>query len=253
MSADQEIIYKTTAQGDLKFHIYKPDEGEERPAVIFFFGGGWIGGTPEQFYPHCEHLKAKGFVAISAEYRTEGGHGTSPKACVEDGKSAIRYLYKHAADLGINPQQILAGGGSAGAHVAAACANVDGFEDPQDDLAFPCRPKALILFNPVFDNSENGYGYERVKDYWEAFSPMHNLGPHSPPTVIFLGTNDDLIPVSTAEKYRDIMQEYGQICELHLYEGAKHGFFNPRPDDDFYERTIADMDAFLESLPLLHK
>ena len=38
----------------------------------------------------------------------------------------------------------------------------------------PNRP-ALALFNPVYDNGPDGYGYSRVKDYWKKISPAHLL------------------------------------------------------------------------------
>ena len=40
-----------------------------RPAMVFFFGGGWSRGTPLQFYPECAHFAERGTVAIGAEYR----------------------------------------------------------------------------------------------------------------------------------------------------------------------------------------
>ena len=45
----------------------------------------------------------------------------------------------------------------------------------------------MVLFNPVYDNSEKGYGYSRVKDYWRKISPMHNITKDIPPTIVFLG------------------------------------------------------------------
>ena len=74
---------------------------DKRPAAVFFFGGGWVGGSPRQFYPKCHLLAERGMVAISAEYRTKKSHGTDPRACVEDGKSAARWIHEHAAELGM--------------------------------------------------------------------------------------------------------------------------------------------------------
>ena len=67
-------------------------------------------------------------MAISAEYRTKKSHGTDPFACVEDGKSAIRWVRENAAQLGIDPTKVIAGGGSAGGHVAACTGTIKGFE-----------------------------------------------------------------------------------------------------------------------------
>ena len=75
-----------------------------------------------------------------------------------------------------------------------------------------------MLFDPVLDNGPGGYGYDRVKKHYKEFSPYYNIKEGLPPTIIFLGTNDNLIPVETMEKYRDNMLELGNVCDLYLYE-----------------------------------
>ena len=242
---------KETVQ--LNLHVFTPNgkkADEALPAIVFFFGGGWMGGTPSQFYPQCRHLATRGMVAISAEYRTAKPHGTSPAECVKDGKSALRYIRANAKALGIDPHRIAAGGGSAGGHIAAATATLEGFNDPEDDSAVSARPDALVLFNPVYDNSPSGYGNDRVKDFWQSFSPLHNLSGKTPPAVVFLGTKDNLIPTATAEKFRDRMREFGVRSELFLYEGQTHGFFNAK-NPEYHQRTLAEADRFLTSLGFL--
>jgi len=252
------IPYKTTSDAKkepvkLHLHIFTPNDTPEktnRPAIVFFFGGGWMGGTPSQFYPQCRHLAQRGMVAISAEYRTARPHGTTPAECVKDGKSALRYVRANAKSLGIDPLRIAAGGGSAGGHVAAAIATLEGFNDPEDDSTVSAKPDALVLFNPVFDNGPTGYGHDRVKAYWQSFSPLHNLSSQTPPAVVFLGTKDNLIPTTTAEAFRDTMKKLGVRSELFLYEGQPHGFFNAK-NPEYYEKTLAEADRFLTSLGYL--
>jgi acetyl esterase len=144
----------------------------------------------------------------------------------------------------------VAGGGSAGGHVAAATATLDKFNEDGEDLSIDCRPQALVLFNPVYDNSAEGYGYDRVKDYWEDFSPMHNIDENTPPTIVFLGDQDKLIPTATAEKYKKLMEDKGGRCDLHIYEGEGHGFFNYKNYEN-YVATVIEMDKFLVSLGYL--
>ena len=249
----QKITYKVIKRDFLQLHAFFPDghtAEDARPAIVFFFGGGWNGGSPSQFYPHCEYLASRGMVAISAEYRTKTSHGTSPAECVKDGKSALRWVRLHADELGIDPDRIAAGGGSAGGHVAAAVATTEGFEADSDDPSVSCRPNALVLFNPVFDNGPNGSGHDRVPDYWEAFSPMHNISPGTPPTIVFLGTQDNLIPVATAVTYKQLMEDAGGRCELRLYQDQPHGFFN-HGKPEYYFKTVWEMDSFLKSLGYL--
>jgi acetyl esterase/lipase len=253
ITPNKQIVYKTVGETELKLHIFTPEGhqvSDNRPAIVFFFGGGWTRGTPEQFYPHCRYLASRGMVAISAEYRVESVHGTSPRECVQDGKSAIRWIRENAKKLGIDPTRIAAGGGSAGAHVAAAAGSVRGFEEEDQNLSISSRPEALVLFNPVYDNSPKGYGHSRVEAYWREFSPMHNINQNTPPTIVFLGTEDELIPVETAKEYQRRMQEKGVRSDLHLYEGQPHGFFNYH-HREYYTRTVIEVDRFLASLGYL--
>ena len=254
----KRILYKTTSDAKqepvkLYLHVFTPNDNPEktsRPAIVFFFGGGWVGGTPSQFYPQCRRLAQRGMVAISAEYRTAKPHGTTPAECVKDGKSALRYIRANANSLGIDPLRIAAGGGSAGGHVAAAIATLEDFNDPNDDSAVSAKPDALVLFNPVFDNSPTGYGHDRVKPYWQSFSPLHNLSAETPPAIVFLGTEDNLIPTATAEDFRDKMKNLGVRSELFLYEGQPHGFFNAK-NATYFEKTLAEAERFLTSLGFL--
>jgi acetyl esterase/lipase len=186
-------------------------------------------------------------VAICAEYRVKMQHQTTPKECVMDGKSAVRWIRSHAKELGIDPDRLAAGGGSAGGHVAAATGTTQGMEEIGQDLSISSKPDALVLFNPVFDNGPEGYGHNRVKDYWQDFSPMHNIGKDAPPTIVFLGTKDSLIPVAAAEEYKRRMEEQDRRCDLHLYEGQPHGFFNRAR----YYETLLETDRFLISLGFL--
>ncbi len=117
------VPYKHLNKGTLSLHIFNPKNHritDSRPAIIFFHGGGWNSGSIKQFYKQSQYLAEKGMVAISAEYRLKNKHGTTPNESVKDAKSAMRWLRSHAEELGINPNMIAAGGGSAGGQIAAA-------------------------------------------------------------------------------------------------------------------------------------
>lgn len=247
---DRTVEYKRVGDLALTLDIFEPQDhrpGDSRPAIVFFFGGGWVKGSKNHFYPQAEYLANRGMVAICADYRTESRHGTTPAACVRDGKSAIRWLREHAGELGIDPNRLAAGGGSAGGQVAVATATLDGYNEVTDNLQISCRPNALVLFNPVFDNGPTGYGYDRVQDYWRSFSPIHNLHANMPPTIVFLGTEDDLIPVETGRRFQEQMQALGVRSELLLYPEEKHGFFNHSK----FNETLFEADRFLASLGYL--
>ncbi|MEL6110591.1 MAG: alpha/beta hydrolase [Planctomycetota bacterium] len=247
---DTVVAYKTIDGVTLSLHAFVPAKATESPraAIVFFFGGGWNGGTPSQFYGQSRHLADLGMVCFCAEYRVKSRNGTTPKECVADGKSAIRWVRANAKEFNIDPARIAAGGGSAGGHVAAATATVTVFDSPSDDTEISPRPSALALFNPVYDNGPEGYGHSRVKDYWQKISPAHLLTKDVPPAIVFLGTKDKLIPVSTAEAFQSKMKALGVRSDLHLYKDATHGFFNK---GEAYEDTLGKTEAFFRSLGYL--
>ena len=250
---DEQITYKTIGDTELKLHVFNPEghsKDQSRPAIVFFFGGGWVSGSPGQFYSHCEYLSARGIVAISAEYRVKSRHQTTPIECVKDGKSAIRWVKKNAAQLGVDPTKVLAGGGSAGGHVAAATATLSKFDEDTDDLSISPVPAALVLFNPVYDNSPKGWNNRTVAAYWQDISPAHNLSKDTPPVITFFGTNDSCLSVPQIKAFDEKAKALGVNSQLHLYEGQKHGFFNYGRNEHF-EITLLEADKFLSSLGYL--
>lgn len=243
-------VYKRVGDRELKLFVVSPPDAkpsDHRPALVFFHGGGWTGGTPTQFNTQSAYLASRGLVCVQVQYRLlDKTDKAPPLDCVQDAKSAMRWVRSHAAELGIDPARIGAGGGSAGGHLAAFVALVPGSDDPSDDLKISPRPAVLTLFNPVFDNGPvGGWGQARVGDRVKEFSPAHHIVAGAPPTIIFLGRKDPLIPTATAERFQTGMKAVGARCELFLYEGQVHGFFNKEP---FKTKTLIETDKFLTSL-----
>jgi acetyl esterase/lipase len=220
--------------------------------MVFFFGGGWNGGTIQQFAPHAHHFSSKGLICILADYRVKSRQGTTPFEALKDAKSAIRFIKKNAIQFHIDSQKIIASGGSAGGHLAAATALCESFNESSDDLNISCKPAALVLFNPVLDNGPGGYGFDRVGEAYREFSPLHNLAAGAPPTILFLGSEDPLIPVETLKYYKKVMEKVGSRCDLHIYQDQKHGFFN-FGKEPFYSLTVAAAEDFLMSLGFISK
>jgi acetyl esterase len=248
-TGSETLVYKTSDGQPLKMLVDKPADWkatDKRPAIVFFFGGGWVGGRIDQFQRHCAYLASRGMVGIRVDYRVipKGDKGP-PTVCVMDAKSAMRYVYSHAEELGIDTDRIAAGGGSAGGHLAAFTTLVDGLDDPHDDPEAPCKAKALVLFNPVLDNGPGQWGNERLGSRYLEFSPAHHVAPGAPPTVIFLGDSDKLIPISVMTNFEAQMKKAGSRCDVHIYPGAGHGFFNAA---EYYKKTMVETDKFLASL-----
>ena len=246
-------VYKTVGQRELTLYVTTPDDwksSDRRPAIVFFHRGGWVGGRPGQFTEHSKYLASRGMVAVQVEYRLLDRKSNDPPTdCVHDAKSAMRWVRSRAGELGIDPTRIASGGGSAGGHLAAFVGMVEGIDDPQDDASIPAKSNAMVLFNPVFDNGPDGWGQQRVGDRYREFSPFHNVSDDDPPAIVFLGSEDKLIPVKTAHDFKAAMEKAGNRCEVMIFDGKGHGFFNYGRDKNrpYYETVLAT-DKFLASL-----
>lgn len=256
----RSLVYKTVGDVELKMDLFEPEglkATDQRPAIVFFFGGGWSGGSTKQFYQQAAAMAAEGLVAFSADYRVKGRNKTTPFECVKDGKSAIRWVRQHAAEFGVDPNRIVAAGGSAGGHVAACTGVIEGHEEDGEDLSISSVPNAMILDNPVLDTTEKGYGANRFKpENQTSLSPCHQVREGIVPTIVFHGTADKTVPFENAERFTTLMKEAGNECVLVPFEGKDHGFFNgsffrPKNGDDDFDLIQKRSIDFLASHGLL--
>ena len=253
--AQDQILYKKIDTTQLYLTVYPSvikESTKKSPAIVFFFGGGWNNGTVKQFEQQALYFSQRGMTCILVDYRVKEKHKATPFESLKDAKSAIRYIRAHANDLQIDPSKIVASGGSAGGHLAAATAIINDYNESTDNTAISCVPDALVLFNPVFDNGPGGYGYERIGEAYKNFSPLHNIKSGAPPTIVFLGDKDHLVPVETAKYYKTIMEKVKSRCDLFVYEGQGHGFFNYK-NLEYYKKTVSETDTFLQSIGFLNK
>ncbi len=259
-TASKVAIYKTIDNTKLKAWIFNPPKHQttdKKPAIVFFFGGGWNGGTPTQFVKHCEYLAARGMVAITVDYRVFKRQGVKPPQCVADAKSAIRWMREQADSLGIDPNKIVAGGGSAGGHLAASTATLPDYDESTEDLTISAVPNAMALFNPVLLTATLADKYEvapkvqktllkRMGTEPSTLSPIHHIQAGMGPSIIFHGTADRTVPYKTAEIFYQLMDKKGNDCTLVAYEGEGHGFFNyGRKNNGAFVDTMAKLDDFL--------
>jgi acetyl esterase/lipase len=255
MAGARAEVYKTVAETALRLYIFDRPDGpaKDRAAIVFFFGGGWRNGSPQQFEMQCRHLASRGMVAITADYRVESRNGARVVDCVRDAKSAIRWVRQNARRLGIDPDRIAGGGGSAGGHLAAAAGLIRDLDEPGEDQRVTSRPNALVLFNPAVVLPIKGAGIEeRAGIPVKAISPYEHVGRGAPPTIIFHGRADTTVPYATVELFAKRMAEAGNRCEVAGFEGEQHGFFNyGRGGNRRYRETLAKMDEFLVSLGYL--
>ena len=243
-----DFVYKKTPQGELTLHGFFPagwKPTDRRPVIVFFFGGGWKNGDFTKFVPQAEYFATRGIVAISADYRILNTHKTKPDAAVEDAKTAIRWVRANAGKLGIDPDKVIAGGGSAGGHLAAATAFVQKF-DAADDPKASAVPNALVLFNPFLNGTGKTIEGTDGTNVAEAISPTLHLNKGAPPAIIFFGTDDKML--DQGKEYAAKAKELGVRADLYTAAGQPHGFFNRPP---WLEVTTKQADEFLTSLGYL--
>ena len=272
IQSDQIFVYKEVDEAILNLWFFNPpkhDINKPKPAIVFFFGGGWRGGNPKQFEEHSKYLSARGIVSIVVDYRVSSRNKTKAIYCLKDAKSAIRWVRKNAKKLGIDPNKIISSGGSAGGHLAAATGTIQMFDEESEDLDISSKPNAMILFNPVVITSS-------VEEYKSAgkstfidvrrekrlksvigvdpvlFSPYNNINNETPPTLIFHGDGDTTVDPETVILFNEKMKKNGNLCQLYIYEGEKHGFFNyGRKFNGAFIDTVNKMDQFLVEIGYL--
>ncbi len=252
------VVYKRTVNAagapmELEMNIFEPTghkASDKTPAIVLFYGGGWSGGEPELFFAHANYLASRGMVALVPEYRTKNSAKTTAFEATADGKSAIRWTRENAKTLGIDPDRIAAAGSSAGGHLAASAAIVPGTDEPSENLNISSRPNALILYNPVIDLSPAGYGNAKVGPKWQSISPLQNVRPGDPPTILFHGTADKTVPYENAVAFEAAMKAAGNRVELVTLRGVGHGFAY-RPAKKDANLALRRSDEFLASLGYL--
>jgi acetyl esterase/lipase len=242
-------IYKTSAGKERQMEIYFPPNHDPAkakvPGLILFHGGGWQGGTLAQFRNACAYFASRGLVCATAEYQMLGKaasqlpKGESKKrVCVTDAKSAIRWFKQNAGKLGIDPERIITGGGSAGGHISALATMNPGLNDPADPQDIDTRVVAYLWFNPAFSPDDH-------KDHEIDIQP--HIKGDLPPAIVFFGDKDQWKKGWDAAqaKWKDLG---AKNIDLRIAKGQAHSFFNKEP---WRTVTLIEADKFLVKHGLL--
>lgn len=247
-------IYKSVGNADLRLHVFSGDKPGIRPAVVFYFGGGWNWGDVSFFREQAEHFAALGMRSVLVEYRTFCRQGVSVADEVEDAKSAIRWLRINAGELGIDPSAIAASGASSGGHLALSTAMFEEKDNPAENLAISSKPNLLLLFYPcvdLTDETEMVSSSEVIGTQGYELSPLFHIPRDLPPLIIFQGTADPLH--ASVKRFCDDAKFLGHHCEFLEYAGAGHGYLNQRFAEEvsWTEATVGEMEMFLLNVDYL--
>ncbi|QWU18279.1 alpha/beta hydrolase [Paenibacillus sophorae] len=239
--------------GTIPIRIYRPENEKKLPAVVFFHGGAFIGGTVDGMENVCKALSKKaGAVVISVDYRLAPEH-PFPAGFV-DCLDAVNWTWRSAEQLGVNRNQITVAGDSSGANFAAACALKD-----KESGAGMIKYQALIY--PVVNNAEaitddfrwsideyviNKHyefimpGIQEIKDNLEIIRQVYakNLDASIPyispllaeqlndlPEALILTAEYDYLRLE-AEAYARKLSGCGVKTRLIQYNGTNHGFLD---------------------------
>ncbi|MCX7015950.1 MAG: alpha/beta hydrolase fold domain-containing protein [Candidatus Sumerlaeota bacterium] len=274
------FVYKTIGERKLILEVNYPGgwtPDDRRPAAVIFHGGADNpkdkSGKPypmaeerarlglpvaesklnEAFKPLAEYLAQRGMVAVRVDFRSRSKDGVMPDKCIEDGLSAMRWVRKNAATLGIDPERIVAVGGSGGGMLAAGAATLGEFQAPDDDRSVSPKPNAMLLFYPMLDflaecsMSEAFLGaINGDREYGERISPMRHWRKELPPTLVLIGTRDPMYEWLKAFVAK--WKEQGAAIDIYIGEGGPHGFSQYSP---YLEQTTERADEFLRSIGYL--
>lgn len=241
-------VYKTADGTDLNAYVFSPSEitdGQQRPVILFFHGGGWYEGDPAGFTRNCKTFSLRGWVAVSFEYRLSNFRDINPVHCIMDAKSAVRWVRQNAERLNIDPNRIVIAGQSAGGHLALSTGILDDYDDPQDDLSVSCVPNAIICYSACFDPQRDSWFSRLLPDNIsiESVSPFANLRPNLPPVLIFHGEQDDLTLYRFTLRFYNRMREFGNHCELISFESGVHNLW-----PDYHQEIRVGSENFLIGL-----
>jgi acetyl esterase/lipase len=208
--------------------IFLPKNRTSQTSVIVFVhGGGWTGGSKEEFTSLANTFAGKGYVSITMNYRyADVQRKISYADLLTDIDQALAFLKTKSNEYTFNSNRITLFGHSAGAHLSLLYAyrnnerhqvrSVVSLAGPTDlpDLleagAFPS-----LLYNLV--------GSEELKKYEDA-SPIDHVNAGAVPTYCFHGKADTSVPYQQSEKLYEALKNKNSSARIKLFDDTGHEF-----------------------------
>ena len=259
------LAYAGTANPRQTLDLYLPRErptGARWPVIVYFHGGGWVGGSKASGKATLTSwVTAGGYAGASVNYRL-AGEAPWP-AQLHDAKAAIRWLRANADALGLDAGRIAVVGTSAGGTLATLLGTSGG--DPALEgsvgehlgvdtrvtcvlnrfgrlnfLAEPAARSAPAQAEALAGRLRQLFGgaLEGRTEIARAASPLTHLTADDPPILTVHGTADGVVPIAQAEEFDAVARRVGARHELVRVESAGHGF--DRPDERRQSREFLD-------------
>jgi acetyl esterase len=225
------------------------------PTLVYLHGGGWVMGSPWTHRRLTAELAALGMLVISVDYRRAPKH-RFPGA-IDDARFALDWSRAHAVDFGGDADELVIGGDSAGANLAAGLLAA----------GRGVGVKAALLFYGIFDfhralpvlSSMLGGPDADSQLYLSPseFDTLHNdprLNPERyvsgfPPTFLTAGEHDPLL--SETESLAAALSAAGVPHRLWIPADAPHGYLQ-MPTHPAHDAGLGALAAFVDrtcSLP----
>lgn len=201
---------------DLQMDLYLPnDNNTARNLVLLAHGGGFTGGTREEMGDLASDLAEAGYVAASISYRlmdvepTREAYFTAVAQATTDMKSAIRYLRANAAGAntyGINPDNIVVGGYSAGAVTALHAAYINAENEIPVEMA-----AAIAVEGGLNGGSHTAYSsaVKGVMNIAGGIVDLALLDSGDPQLMSIHGTADEVVPYLSGDADNSGVTLYG--------------------------------------------
>lgn len=249
--------YGRVGDRELRCDVYYAHPSDAPPpAVVLIHGGGWRRGDRAAMRGYGIRLAKRGYTCVSIEYRL------TPEARwpaqIHDVKRAIRFVRESAGKLGVDGARIAVQGSSAGAHLALLAAGTPGlaaFEEQADTVDVPTHVAAAVgVYTPtafrVGDARVSGsvpagalLGSRATEEAAREAAPLSHVNETFPPTLLFHGTADQVVPPSASVRMYEALAAAGVPVGLHMYPQQPHGFAR-RPH---YQRLLsAEIATFLD-------
>ena len=226
--------------GPLEARLFSDSHEDQRPAMVYFHGGGFVQGDIESHHHTCTKLaKWSGYTVISVNYRLAPEHPfpAAPEDCI----AAFQSIIERADALGIDPAKTGVGGDSAGGCLAAVTAQQlaakGGARAAFQVLIYPVvdgnletksvadMPDDAILSDDVLAYFLKSYAGDWTDKNDPLFSPFFGKEPSAlPDTYILTGGFDPLR--DDGKLYAEKLEAAGVAVSHTHFSGQIHGFIS---------------------------
>jgi len=263
VTEEKGVEYGKVGDRSLQLDLYSPKSIDKPvPGLICIHGGGWSGGNRSDYRFYAIRLAEKGYVAATISYRLSG-EAPYP-AAASDAKCAVRWMRANAGNLHVDPEEIGVIGASAGGHLAMMVgysSDIPELEGDGGHAEASSGVQAVVNFygpcdlttdfakkQDVVKKFMGGKTYEEAPDLYKQASPLFHLDEEDPPTLVFHGTIDEIVPISQSDRLVEKLNELEIQCVYERFEGWPHTMDLAQAVND---RCFCSMERFLaENLPL---